>query len=138
MNAYFSPLARWTDVLQNDFAARADWCVKSYEEANHPPVVRLNHALDLNAKSGETVKLSAQGTSDPDGDELTYHWWQYSQADTYGGVVEIDGADAREASIEIPNDAKASESIYVICEVRDNGTPPLSRYQRVVLKVNNE
>ena len=42
---YFKPMWRWSDAFQNDFAARADWCVKSYEEANHPPVVKLANAL---------------------------------------------------------------------------------------------
>ena len=45
-------LSRWTDAFQNDFAARADWCVKSYDEANHPPVVKLDNALDITAKPG--------------------------------------------------------------------------------------
>ena len=26
---YFKPISRWADAFQNDFAARADWCVKS-------------------------------------------------------------------------------------------------------------
>ena len=71
-SAYFKPLWRWTDVLQNDFAARADWCVKPYNQANHPPVVKLAHALDLKARPGTTLKLSAKGTTDPDGNKLTY------------------------------------------------------------------
>ena len=29
---------RWREAYQNDFAARMDWTIKSYEEANHPPV----------------------------------------------------------------------------------------------------
>ena len=51
-------------------------CVKSYAEANHPPVVELVNALDLEVRPGESVSLSARGTSDPDGDELAFHWWQ--------------------------------------------------------------
>ena len=74
---------RWSPALQNDFAARADWCVKSFDEANHPPVIKLAHALDIGAKPGKTIELSARGTSDPDGDELSYTWWQYHEADTY-------------------------------------------------------
>jgi hypothetical protein len=89
MREYFKPLVRWTDAMQNDFAARADWCVKSYKDANHQPVVKLNHKLDLVAKPGSTVKLSAKGTSDPDGDELFYKWWYYKDASSYKGEVEI-------------------------------------------------
>ena len=67
---YFRPMWRWTPALQNDFAARADWCDKSYEDVNHPPAVLLDHALDLEAKPGDIMKLSAQGTGDPDGETL--------------------------------------------------------------------
>jgi len=38
------PQIRWIEAIQKDFAARADWCVKTYENANHAPVVKLNHA----------------------------------------------------------------------------------------------
>ena len=50
--SYFKPIWQWSDAFQNDFAARADWCVKSYKEANHQPVVKLNHDADLKAKPG--------------------------------------------------------------------------------------
>ena len=126
---------RWTPALQNDFAARADWCVKSYENANHPPVVVLNHGVDLKAKPGETVKLSAEGTSDPDGNGLVYKWWQYREAGTYDGIVEIKDAGNQDASFPVPSDARAGQTIHVICEVTDNGKPPLTRYQRVVAKI---
>ena len=105
MKEYFKPIARWADAFQNDFAARADWCVKSYDEANHPPVVKLANALDMVAKPGSKIKLSAKGTSDPDGDELSYFWWQYEEADTYQGVVKIENSTGQEASFTIPADA---------------------------------
>jgi hypothetical protein len=123
------------EAFQNDFASRADWCVKSYKEANHPPVVVLGHAVDLKAKSGDTIKLSAKGTSDPDKDRLTYHWWQYQEADTYDGIIEIKGNVKKNASFTVPNDAVKGETIHVICEVTDTGTPKLTRYQRVVVKI---
>ena len=37
----FKPIWRWTEAFQNDFAARADWSVTRYSEANHPPSVWL-------------------------------------------------------------------------------------------------
>ena len=82
MTAYLKPQWRWIDAIQNDFAARADWCVKPYDEANHPPVVKLAHARDLTVQPGQTVSLSAAGTTDPDGNALTYRWWQYQEADS--------------------------------------------------------
>ena len=34
---------RWRSAYQNDFAARMDWTIKPYAEANHPPVPKLGH-----------------------------------------------------------------------------------------------
>ena len=132
---YFKPIGRWTEALQNDFAARADWCVKSYAEANHPPVVALAHSRDLKVRPGATVTLSAQGTKDPDGDALAYHWWQYREAGSYDGTVEIRDARDQDASFTVPGNAGKGETIHIICEVTDAGTPPLTRYQRVVVTV---
>ena len=135
MREYFKPLARWTDALQNDFAARADWCIKSYNNANHPPVVKLNQSLDLSAKPGTLIQLSANDTYDPDENELSYSWWQYQEADTYNGKINIENSENQMASFNIPDDVQAGETIHVICEVTDDGEPPLTRYQRVVIRI---
>jgi hypothetical protein len=135
LSAYLKPIWRWIDALQNDFAARADWCVKPYDQANHPPVVKLAHALDLKARPGNTVSLIARGTKDPDGDTLTYRWWQHQEADTYAGTVDIANAGRRNASFKVPGEAATGKTIHIICEVTDDGTPPLTRYQRVVVEI---
>jgi hypothetical protein len=132
---YFKPMWRWSPAMQNDFASRADWCVKSFDEANHPPVVKLAHALDIEAKTGETIELSAKGTTDPDGDELNYSWWQYHEADSYTGSVTIENPNAPKASFTVSADAEKGQSIHIICEVQDNGSPQTTRYQRVIITV---
>lgn len=133
---YFKPMWRWTEAMQNDFAARADWSVKSYKESNHPPVVKLEHAVDLEAKPGERIKLSARGSRDPDGDKLRYRWWQYEEADSYGGSVKIKRANKNRASFKVPDDAGHGQTIHIVVEVTDSGTPALTRYQRIVVKIN--
>ena len=135
MMKFFKPTWRWSVAQQNDWAARADWCVKVYEEANHEPIVVLDHASNLKFESGDWVKLSVEGTSDPDGDELTYHWWRYEEADTYEGAFAIQNADQPTASFNVPVDGREGDTIHVICEVTDTGTPPLTRYQRVVVEI---
>jgi len=132
---YFKPMWRWSDPLQSDFAARADWCVKSFEEANHPPFVRLANALDITAKPGSAIDLSANGTNDPDGDELTYNWWRYHEADSFNGKIEIKNANSLKASFLVPEDIKEATTIHIVCEVKDNGSPQLTRYQRVIVEV---
>ncbi|MDT8303688.1 MAG: DUF1593 domain-containing protein [Sedimentisphaerales bacterium] len=135
LTAYLKPIWRWMEAFQNDFASRADWCVKSYKQANHPPVVALAHGADLEVQPGAKVKLSARGTSDPDKDKLTYRWWQYQEADSYKGTVEIKGARKQNASFMVPRGAGKGKAIHIVCEVTDNGAPPLTRYQRVVAEI---
>ena len=78
-------LWRWREHFQHDFAARMDWCVaEEFKQANHNPVPVLNgdktkNLVEITAQAGETVKLSAEGTGDPDGN-------------TVGGI-DIDGAN---------------------------------------------
>ncbi len=71
---------RWRDDFQNDFAARIEWTVKGYNEANHPPAPGLAHSDRLTVKSGEKFSLNAKGTTDPDGDSMSYYWFQYPEA----------------------------------------------------------
>jgi len=135
LTAYLKPQWRWIDAIQNDFAARADWCVKSYAEANHAPVVKLGHAVDLKVRPGESVSLSAKGTTDPDGDTLEYRWWQYREAGTFDGTIEIRDAGRQDASVAVPGDFDKGGTLHIICEVTDTGIPRLTRYQRVIVEV---
>jgi hypothetical protein len=124
--------ARWVTTLQNDFAARADWCVKDYKNANHPPKVSLKHANNLTAKPHQTVKLKGQA-SDPDGDKLTYRWWQYEEVGTYKGKVLIKNATSKNAQFTLPKDLKKGETLHIILEVTDDKPTQLTRYQRVII-----
>jgi len=128
------PQTRWIDVLQNDFAARADWCVLPYAKANHALVVKLNHSNALKAKPGTTVSLSGYA-KDPDGNAVTYKWWQYEEVDSYAGKVKLNDPDKSKASFSIPADAKKGNTIHIILEASDSGIPKLTRYQRVIVTV---
>ncbi|MBT31926.1 MAG: hypothetical protein CMO01_19890 [Thalassobius sp.] len=132
---YFKPIWRWLPDVQNDFAARADWCVKDYSSANHHPVVQLkNTPLNIEVKAGSKIKLDASATSDPDKDKLTFTWWNYTEAGTYNGK-KIPEAMSAKTKITVPEDALPGNTIHMICEVSDNGTPSLTRYQRVIITV---
>jgi hypothetical protein len=72
-------LLRWRDAFQNDFAARMDWTIKPYHEANHPPVPVLNHPNEFTVKSGSSFHLDARPSWDPDGDSLTFWWFNYPE-----------------------------------------------------------
>ncbi|MDB5310182.1 MAG: hypothetical protein JWO38_4384 [Gemmataceae bacterium] len=130
---------RWRPAFQADFAARAQWCVKRVKEANHPPVPVLNGdrslaAVDLKVRPGAVVKLSAAGSSDPDGDRLTYRWFVYPEAGTYGKAVRLTDSETETASLTVPSDA-TGKTIHVILELTDRGSPGLTRHRRAVLSV---
>ncbi|MHC4504180.1 MAG: DUF1593 domain-containing protein, partial [Planctomycetota bacterium] len=129
---------RWREAYQNEFAARMDWCVRPRDRANHRPTAVLNadrsrRVLRLAADPASEVKLSAAGSSDPDGDSLTCRWWVYREAGSCRSDVPIRSADAA-AVVTVPQAASGRE-IHVILEVTDDGEPPLTAYRRVVLEV---
>ena len=129
-------LWRWRDDFQNDFAARMDWTVMSYDDANHPPVPHLNHADEITVKSGEEFTLDAFGSSDPDGDSISYLWFHYPEAGTYQEPIAVNGAEnADRASFTAPKVEKP-ETAHFILRLTDKGSPQLSRYKRIIVTVN--
>lgn len=126
-------LWRWIPDLQNDFAARVDWCTKSFEEANHPPVIQ-DVVTSMGVKRGERVELRARG-NDPDGDNIYYFWWHYHDASGMGRPVMINQESASNAYFIVPE--QASGNIHIILEAKDDGSPTLKRYKRLIFKVEN-
>ncbi len=128
------PIWRWAEAFQNDWAARADWCVKPVAGANHPPVAKVAGPLDRTVEPGETVTLSAEGSSDPDGDALAFRWWRYDDVDTATAKLDIANAAAEKgARFVVPDEP--GKTLHIILEVTDRGAPPLTRYQRLILTI---
>ncbi len=137
-------LWRWRAAFQNDFAARMDWTTKPFAEANHPPVANLGHAAELTAKPGQRVELSAEGSSDPDGNALSYEWFYYGEAGTFtmsnarsGQPLVIQNFDQAKASFIVPTTrVLRNGTMHLILAVTDHGTPRLTRYRRVIVTVS--
>jgi uncharacterized repeat protein (TIGR02543 family) len=125
-------ISRWKDAIQNDFEARMDWSVSSsYSDANHHPIAVLNGntgrgVLELSAAAESSVELSAAGSSDPDGNSLSYNWWIYDEVSS--GSASITGEHAETATVKV-----SSGSVHVILEVVDNGSPNLTAYRRIII-----
>lgn len=140
---------RWRDAFQNDFAARMDWTIKPFSKANHPPVVVVDGSTSRTMKAGERIELTATKSHDPDGKQLTYRWFVFSEA---GG-----GDGSNRASIQISASGpkavvtavspcqpawidglvpcKGGGTAHLILSVTDNGAPALTRYARFVIAV---
>jgi hypothetical protein len=148
-------VSRWRSAFQNDFEARMNWSVHPrFVDANHPPQVRLNGVagqvpVEFTACMGEEVLLSAAGTSDPDQQALTYHWWQYRESSgnvspglQRGPDLQLSATEGPETTAIVKSWAlpanvptPAAYPLHVILEVTDAGTPALTRYRRAVIKV---
>lgn len=133
---------RWREAFQNDFAARIQWTLQaSYKGANHAPVPMLNGVggtapVEIAARPGETVRLSATGSRDPDGDAVDYSWWQYreSEAVNRSPRVELQRGDPLETRFVVPA-VEEPTRFHIILEARDGGTPALTRYRRAIVSV---
>ena len=73
-------------------------------------------------------------SDDPDGDSISFQWWQYEDADSYDGSVDIQNSSSAEASFTAPS-VGSSETVHIILEVTDNGSPELKGYQRIIVTV---
>ena len=129
---------RWREAYQHDFAARMDWNIaEDFGKANHNPVLTLNGnagkaVASAIIKAGEKVVLSAKGSSDPDGDKLVLRWFVYREAGA-GGSVKIEQPDVEEINFTMP-ELGPGQSLHVILEAKDTGTPALFAYRRIILK----
>jgi hypothetical protein len=128
-------LARWAVHLQNDFRARLDWCVTDFAHANHPPVPRIQGDLRRVVSAGATVSLDARESTDPDGNGLKFEWVYYPEPGSYRGPAPaFEGATSSQASFVAPK-VDTAQSLHFILTLTDDGSPPLTRYQRVILTV---
>jgi hypothetical protein len=140
---------RWRAAFQNDFAARMGWSVEPDPgRANHPPTVRLNGGgglapVEIAGCPGQPIALSAEGSSDPDGNRLAYRWWWYREASgLYAPSLSLSASEGASTTVRIGDSANTDQftpptsyRLHVILEVTDDGMPRLTRYRRAVITV---
>lgn len=125
------PQTRWLIAAQEDFAARADWCVKSFKDANHAPQITVKEGVNVSAKAGANLTLQVT-TRDPDGHAVKLKVWPYSEAGSGKADAKLHDSEVK---IQIPKSAKKGDTYHVVVEGTDTGSPALSRYRRVVVKI---
>ena len=140
----------------NDFCARMQWAAEGRGNLNpyivFAPQVAFVHPLtiegasiampnDTMAITGPpgvkkddvfTIRLDASKSFDPDGDALSFLWWQ--QPEIGHTRIAIEAADQSIVTIRIPADAK-DDTIHLICEVHDDGPFHLVAYRRIIIAI---
>ena len=140
----------------SDFCARMQWAAEGRGNLNPyivlTPQVKFVSPLTLKgasmAVSNDTItitcppnvgkddvfviRMDASKSFDPDGDCLSFIWWQ--QPEIGNTRIAIEASDESIATIRIP--AKAiGDTIHLICEVHDNGPFHLVSYRRIIITI---
>ena len=144
---------RWREAFQNDFAARMTWTTTDYKHANHNPVAVINgkggtDIIEMDVNVGQSITLDASQSHDPDGQPIHYHWFHYAEAGLADGnlaAVTLTGAESPQLAVRadaacrpfwlpmVP--CKGDGTVHIILAVTDGGSPKLTSYRRVILKV---
>jgi len=130
-------LLRWAPDAKSSFMNRLQWSLKQPSEVNHEPVAaigkdRSNQVLRMKVKPGKTIKFDASKSSDPDGDKLSYNWYFYKNTSSYARSILPENGKNATLNLKVPDDLGDKE-IHLVLEVRDNGTPSLVSYRRVII-----
>ncbi|MBP5340498.1 MAG: DUF1593 domain-containing protein [Prevotella sp.] len=119
----------------NDFCARMQWADEGYGNRNPHVIVNGSKGIKpihIQAKAGETVRLDASKSGDPDGNSLTFLWWQQQEIGKTKATVNNPGKAV--ATVNIPA-AAAADTIHIICEVHDDGPFSLVSYRRIIISI---
>ncbi len=145
---------RWRNAFQNDFAARIAWTTSDFAHANHNPVAVVNGrggtgTIEMDVAVGGSVQLDASGSSDPDGQGLQFHWFHYAEAGSADGNlagVTLSGAETARVTVHADAACRPQWSAaagctgdgvaHIIVAVTDSGSPALTSYRRVILRVH--
>ena len=96
----------------------------------------MAHPDRLTVTSGEQFHLNAAGTTDPDGDSMSYLWFQYPEAGSYPDRISFRpyAANLYDLPVTAPV-VDQPQTVHFILKVTDKGTPALTRYKRVVVQI---
>ena len=131
------------------------WTVKKrFEDANHAPVAIVNQhcglaPVEITMQPNQTIQLNAGTSYDPDGDNLSFKWWQYVEPSdsewppsTDALSLRIQGKTSPNPTITLPSAQtlwqaggargdRLERTLHLILEVSDG---ELVSYRRVLVK----
>ena len=117
-----------------DFAARMQWADTGSGNINPVAVINGKRGLQpmvIKAKAGKQLSFDASGSSDPDGDSLTFNWW-FQEFPGQTDYPVINNHQAEKVSLVLPENAQGT-TYHLICEIHDDGPFNLTAYRRIII-----
>ncbi|MGZ5248169.1 MAG: hypothetical protein ACXWCR_13765 [Flavitalea sp.] len=71
------------------------------------------------------------------GDEVSVKWYPFDVG-TYPGNINIKNSTSMQSEFIVPEDVQPGQTIHIIFEVIDSGSPGFTRYQRVIVTVREK
>ena len=122
----------------NDFAARMQWAAEGKGTTNPVVIVNGKRGLSpilLKAKVGQTIKLNAGKSYDPEGGTLRFLWWeQLPMTKSTGVLTNVSATQSPVLTVIVPPPYKGRK-IHHVCEVHDDSPFQLVSYRRVIIDV---
>ncbi|OGM46229.1 cellulose-binding protein [Aspergillus bombycis] len=134
---------RWREAFQRDFAARMKWTIASrFSDANHAPVVaidgdRTRRVVQIPVEPGQEVVLDATDSCDPDGDNLTFKWWQYLEPSSNNNNPRRDVAELSLSSTNAPRITVTIPPSEVIRREGRNTHPESDKHLHLIVQVSD-
>lgn len=113
--------------------------MSSFAEAIHAPEVVIDGdaGLDVtryNVEPGAEMTLDATNSTDPDGDTLSFQWWNHRDVEnTRRNPEAVNIQDPESATRVVDVSADTGREHHVILDVVDDVKPTLMRHRRVIL-----
>ncbi len=135
-------IARFREAYQNEFAARMDWFVEDFADANHAPIplAGFGEPQTVRTDPDSFVFLLSNGWFDPDGQSLDYTWWFYEEAGNGTlpqAALDTLATTSSDSLFLSTADFDPGSTLHLILEVTDtHPDTPITRYERFIVRVN--
>ncbi len=127
---YTESMWGYVEHIQNDFAARANWCVSNVND-EQAPVVEIKESKDIFVTKGQEIQLHLKRQENVD-----YSIKYYQDASSYKKCIDTH-INNNVISINLPNDLENKDQLHFIIEGKNKDKHRLARFAQIIFTVND-